>query len=172
MIRRDSCYGCGVKLSNENWYPSSRKYQQYICKSCNRKRMHDYNIKNSEKRRVYARKYYTNNKNKINAYKTRYRQNHPNINRKSIRKTKDKVRDMVFSHYCKNQVQCIRCGYSDIRALSIDHINGNGAKEREKLKINGGYMFYKWLRDNDFPEGYQVLCMNCQFIKRSENEEY
>jgi len=31
-----------------------------------------------------------------------------------------------------------------------------------------GSRFYYWLRRQGYPEGYQTLCMNCQWIKRSE----
>jgi hypothetical protein len=61
--------------------------------------------------------------------------------------------------------------------LSIDHINGNGAEHRRELKrttggSTGGHDFYRWLKNNNFPDGYQVLCMNCQFIKKIENKEH
>lgn len=64
---------------------------------------------------------------------------------------------------------CARCQFSDIRALSIDHINGDGAKHRKEI---GGGRIYRWLLKQDFPEGFQVLCMNCQFIKAHENHEF
>lgn len=66
-------------------------------------------------------------------------------------------------------VVCKRCGFDDIRALSIDHVNGGGNKHRRELgKSATGSWFYRWLVKNGFPEGFQVLCMNCQFIKRHE----
>jgi hypothetical protein len=34
-----------------------------------------------------------------------------------------------------------------------------------------GYGFYTWLKKNGFPEGLQVLCMNCNWVKRVENNE-
>lgn len=70
----------------------------------------------------------------------------------------------ILTHYGKGKCACIRCGFTDIRALSIDHIEGNGAEHRKTLK-GGSQKLYRWLFDNDFPEGYQTLCLNCQFIK-------
>ncbi len=29
----------------------------------------------------------------------------------------------------------------------------------------GGHKFYKWLRDAGYPDGFQVLCMNCNHAK-------
>jgi hypothetical protein len=69
--------------------------------------------------------------------------------------------------------QCIRCGFSDKRALQFDHINGDGAKER-KLKSAKTYVIYKYyiLHPEEAKERLQVLCANCNSIKRIENKEY
>jgi hypothetical protein len=31
--------------------------------------------------------------------------------------------------------------------------------------LRGGVRFYSWLRRNNYPEGYQVLCFNCNIAK-------
>jgi len=54
---------------------------------------------------------------------------------------------------------CACCGETDIRFLTIDHVDGDGAQHR-KL-IGGGGNTYKWLRQNGYPSGFQVLCYNC-----------
>ncbi len=54
--------------------------------------------------------------------------------------------------------KCLCCGESHIEFLSIDHINGNGTQHR---KTTIGTHIYDWLRRNDYPEGYRVLCFNC-----------
>ena len=59
------------------------------------------------------------------------------------------------------------CGYSDMRALQIDHVNGEGSKERRRL--NGIPFLNKVLKQIDAGL-YQVLCANCNWIKRSETE--
>lgn len=67
--------------------------------------------------------------------------------------------------------KCIKCGFSDIRALQFDHINGKGNLFREKI---GGYthsvIFYSKNPDIAKHE-LQVLCANCNWIKRYENNE-
>lgn len=65
--------------------------------------------------------------------------------------------------------ECSKCGFSDFRALQIDHVNGNGSLE----KVRNGKRFYeKVMRsyDNDENE-YQILCANCNWIKRHEKNE-
>jgi hypothetical protein len=73
----------------------------------------------------------------------------------------------ILKHYSNGEMKCAMCGFSDIRCLSIDHINGDGAKHRKKIKTHLNY----WIEKNNYPDGFQILCMNCQFIKRSINNE-
>lgn len=66
--------------------------------------------------------------------------------------------------------KCVKCGFLDIRALQIDHIKGGGNKEM-KLK---GYktIYYEIIKNPEsMKDRYQVLCANCNWIKRYENKE-
>ena len=67
---------------------------------------------------------------------------------------------------------CIRCGFSDKRALQFDHINGGG--KREILLFKGNENMYRFYSKNpkDTKERLQVLCANCNWIKRDENGEH
>jgi hypothetical protein len=53
--------------------------------------------------------------------------------------------------------------YTDVDCLTIDHPNNDGAKERKA--VGSGTSFYVWLKKHNYPEGYQVLCNNCQLKK-------
>lgn len=70
---------------------------------------------------------------------------------------------LCFEHYSKGRNECACCGEMAIEFLSIDDINGTTHRQMKKKGI--GSRFYKWLIDNNFPEGFQVLCMNCNFAK-------
>jgi len=89
------------------------------------------------------------------------------------KKTYLKLKNDILSYYSNNKVCCNKCGKTDINILSIDHINGGGRKQYKTIGINmkGGISFYRWLKKNNYPNGYQVLCMGCQFIKRYEENE-
>lgn len=65
---------------------------------------------------------------------------------------------------------CRRCGMDDERCLQIDHINGGGRKE---IMAMSAYTRYMWIRNNseEAKRKYQVLCANCNWIKRHENNE-
>jgi len=39
----------------------------------------------------------------------------------------------------------------------IDHVNGGGNTHRKEV----GKTVYRWLRKQGYPEGYRVLCDNC-----------
>lgn len=57
---------------------------------------------------------------------------------------------------------CVCCGESEMAFLSIDHIDGGGCEHRRQIKSN---RIYNWLINNRFPDGFQVLCFNCNFAK-------
>lgn len=66
--------------------------------------------------------------------------------------------------------KCVRCGFADIRALQIDHINGGGSKEHKSIQQFG--VQRKILNDPLLINTeYQLLCANCNWIKRHENKE-
>lgn len=69
-------------------------------------------------------------------------------------------RKLVISHYGG---KCNCCGESIFEFLQIDHINGGGRKHR--AEVGSGTKFYRWLIRNGFPDGFQVLCANCNFGK-------
>jgi hypothetical protein len=66
--------------------------------------------------------------------------------------------------------KCAWCGFDDIRALQLDHIHGNGSSERKSMSQ---YSVYKkiFLSVSENKKEYQVLCANCNWIKRHENHE-
>lgn len=58
---------------------------------------------------------------------------------------------------------CQCCGESENSFLTIDHMNNDGSARRSEEGI--GHNFYQWLKNNKYPDGFQVLCMNCNFSK-------
>jgi len=68
---------------------------------------------------------------------------------------------------------CPPCGTKCWSMLQIDHIKNNGAAHRREIGrgsrhepgTGGSTTMYRWLRDNDYPPGFQVLCSNCNLSK-------
>ena len=63
-------------------------------------------------------------------------------------------RDKVLSHYGS---RCACCGEANYEFLAIDHINGGGLAHLKKINRD----ICRWLIKNKFPEGFRVLCHNC-----------
>ena len=96
----------------------------------------------------------------------------PQVTEKSIKKhlinlnfTRTEMRKSVIS---KLGNVCVICGFSDYRALQIDHINGGGSKHRKSFSSNISFL-RDVLKDNGTK--YQLLCANCNWIKRFQNNE-
>jgi len=65
--------------------------------------------------------------------------------------------------------KCVHCGYDDFRALQIDHIDGSGAEDRRKRPSR---TLTRLIAQGLEPLGnYQLLCANCNWIKKLENKE-
>ena len=103
-------------------------------------------------------------------YRKYRRKNKEEINRRAKERTL-RIKTGVLTHYGNGKCVCVKCGFNDVRALSIDHINNDGAKFRKTMMPNrsrafSGLEFYAWLKKNNYPNGLQTLCMNCQWIKK------
>ena len=77
----------------------------------------------------------------------------------------------VITYYGGGKCACVRCGFSDLRALTIDHINGHGNQHRKENHTHTGLHFYKWLISNSYPSGFRTLCGNCQSIVEHERRD-
>jgi hypothetical protein len=71
----------------------------------------------------------------------------------------------VLMHYSKGRMRCAcdKCPETLKDFLTIDHINGGGEQHKREI---GTWNIFRWCKENNFPEGFQVLCMNCNWAKR------
>ncbi len=105
----------------------------------------------------YNREYYKE-------YRETHREEYNKYHREYSRKHRKEKRLELFE-FLGNQ--CVKCGFSNWRALQIDHINGNGCDDR--VREIGYLKYYKKVKEN--PMTYQLLCANCNWIKKYENGE-
>ncbi len=78
------------------------------------------------------------------------------------------LRSEVFSHFCGGvpHCQCPGCKTDFIEFLTLDHMNGDGAAHRKANGLGtGGPRLWRWVRAQGYPEGFQVLCQNCNHAK-------
>lgn len=67
--------------------------------------------------------------------------------------------------------KCCKCGFSDWRALQVDHVAGKGLKHRKALGLAGQQsQFYRYILQH--PKQFQLLCANCNWIKRWKRREH
>jgi hypothetical protein len=95
---------------------------------------------------------------KARKYQAARRARNPEHVRDIERRSRLKLKRQVFDHY-GGVCQC--CGEDVLEFLCIDHIEGGGTAMRREGVHRGGRHFYEWLKRNGFPDGYQVLCHNC-----------
>jgi len=116
---------------------------------------------------VWAAAYYIRNKDKIAEYSKDYRRGHKSELRQRNVTYEAALKMSAFNAY--GGAKCACCGETLIEGLTIDHVGGDGAKERKEQNNKGGRVFYRWLKKNGYPPGYQVLCATCNLAKGTDD---
>ncbi len=143
------CSRCDIvkPLSDFYFITTIKKYASR-CKECDKeygKHWRDNNPSFRKRQSLLNSVWRKNNKDKMSIYK---------------RNSKIRLQLLVFNHYTNNNIrcQCIGCSETNIGFLTIDHINNDGAKHRKAI---GSLNLYSWIKQNNYPPGFQVLCFNC-----------
>ncbi len=140
LVRR--CTQCKEEKDLDEFYIG-----QYQCKPC---------------RRAITQVRREANREQVNAQAKRYRQRRDGEENRNFRAK-------VLNALSNGTPLCVRCGFTDIRALQIDHINGGGVQELKVVSSTD--RVYRAILKNPDKTKYQILCANCNWIKRVENRE-
>lgn len=128
-----------------------------------------YREKNREKIRQSQKEYFHRNHEKIlerqKVWTRRFYNEHKDIHQKRNRERWIKYRNEIYEKL--GGKKCVKCGFADERALAIDHINNDGYRDR-KLSKSISQIRRRVLENL---EKYQILCFNCNQIKRIEYEK-
>ena len=153
-----TCIDCHIeKIDDDFYHVHGRPGKTPRCKPCHKIKKDAWIKENPDKVRAYIKTSYAKDRDKKCAYSRAYAQRWPERHAAQQRKQRRKMKLAAFAAYGGNV--CVCCGETEIAFLSIDHINGGGIKHR---KITGaGNLFYRWLNRNEYPEGYRVMCHNC-----------
>lgn len=122
--------------------------------------------------RVYCKRHWEYHRNydktrcresreKRNAHHLRWHHKTKSQRLPEIRGHRLRIKQEVMNHYGG---KCRCCGESLLVFLDIDHINNDGARHRKETG-RAGYSLYLWLRNSNYPPGFQVLCKNCNWAK-------
>lgn len=101
------------------------------------------------------------------AWKREWKKRNPDYPKRKWQKVKDRVFDMYGR-------TCVRCAFGDVRALQLDHVKNDGYKHRIRRRSgrrvsNTQPSWYDAMKSYQ-PDKYQILCANCNWIKRHEHE--
>ena len=116
-----------------------RKYREKHPERVKEFMKQDY-LKHMEKRKKQVSEYQKKNRKKITAYKTEYRRQR---------------RLKIINAYGG---KCACCGESNQEFLAIDHVNGDGKKDRAKYK---NHQLHSIIIKLNYPPKYRILCHNC-----------
>lgn len=144
-------------------------YRRWICNACMDQAAIRWVLENEERKRQYDKEYYHKNRE---ANINRVREwNEANKERSKVNAKRSywRLKEAAYMAYGGYKCQC--CGETEPLFLSIDHVNNDGhlyrkAKKTEtgtwiKVGSHCGENLFRWLRRENYPEGFQVLCLNC-----------
>lgn len=173
MIVKNKCRFCGKHIE-------AKLYRSWQCKEClaiymkqyreqNKERIKSLNnlgkqrllAKKPEYHKVYDKEYKRVKYATDEAYREQMKERSKR-GRQKYRSTIEKNRkqlklDAINAYGGK----CACCGINHYEFMAIDHIYGNGNKHRKENKTGSGQQFYRWLKKENYPEGFRVLCHNC-----------
>ena len=122
---------------------------------------------NSNHIKEYTKEYYDLHRDELIAKQSEYARKEANRERKRVNQNRRNaaVRERVLDIVGR---KCARCGFDDVRALQLDHINGGGIQHKKQFARTTDY--YEFVIESG-GVGFQTLCANCNWIKRYENDE-
>jgi DNA-directed RNA polymerase subunit RPC12/RpoP len=164
------CNGCG------NTFTTDKAGRKWRCPDCTRQYMAEYAIGYKERAKHRQRAFRNRHRDRLRAELVERRRKAiasmtpeelAEFRLREAEKTKRlnaALKDEVFKAYGGWKCRC--CGETERSFLTIDHMENNGSKMRREGVHGHSAQFYRWLKKSNFPEAFQVLCMNCQFGKR------
>jgi len=126
--------------------------------------------------RKYNRKYRETHKEQIK----KYQKYHKEYWRKYYREHREQIKERMEKYNKEIRMKviellggkCIKCGFNDWRALQIDHVHGGGCKERKTIRDTHTYYYHVIKEVQSGNKDYQLLCANCNQIKKYEKKEF
>lgn len=146
------CHHCKQEkpATPAHFYRNKRKKDglDWVCKDCMAVYHRENRAKHLERSREHSRRWARANKDRVNETTKRWARGR---------------RLRALTHYSEGTPTCSCCGETHEEFLCIDHIGdrGVGAEHRKRVGIAPGTATYRWLEKNNYPDGFRVLCHNC-----------
>lgn len=150
------------KKEKAEYARSYRKRNREKVRAYNR----EYNRRWREKHKSsYYVKYYNLNKDKIlSNNKSRYKTDkvYKEAMKKATNSSRKKVRLDALLIVGRGVLKCVNCGIGDIDMLQINHINGDGNKDK-RAKLTGWTMMYAIRNGKRVIDDLNLLCSPCNW---------
>lgn len=117
-----------------------------------------------QKRRQREKQYRQKHAEKLKFKLEEWRRKHPRYGGLKYRKEHNLIVTRLGG-------KCQKCGFTDRRALQIDHVNNDGDQERKNFSSTEIIARLLKLDETTLHTNYQVLCANCNWIKKYEIHE-
>jgi|SRR5579859_4614183 len=91
-----------------------------------------------------------------NTASTEWKKRNKDRYNKAVQRRSRHVRMEVMLAYGDH---CVCCGEWRYEFLAFDHVDGGGYKHRQEVPAIRAMA--PWLKRNDLPEGFRILCHNC-----------
>jgi len=146
------CIECGIEFTPDKLHP----FQKTCSKKCYSR---DYKRKNRKYFSDYERERYHKNPKRAQFQSKKY-----------LQKLRMEIFQLLGSK-CSNTNCLVPGGCNDLRCLQIDHVNGKGTQERKEAGNTFAYYRLVLKKLKEGSRDYQLLCANCNWIKKSEQGE-
>lgn len=153
----------------------------YAQRSANAEAVARYKQRHPDRIKIKHENYRREHKARLNGESRKYWVDNPEKRREHYARRRERIKADPIARARRNEIArlgafrlrklalsrygeiCQCCGEHRNEFLAIDHLNGC-SKELRKIQ-GGGTSLYRWLKRNGFPDGYQVLCHNCNMAK-------
>jgi len=88
--------------------------------------------------------------------------------RNKLSKQHQELRREIITYYGGDPPKCAICECDLYEVLSVDHLFNNGANHRRQVGSN----IYASIKKDNFPQEFQVLCRNCNWLKNLATRKY
>lgn len=146
LSQSNVCAKCALTKTSSEMSKTVGAGGLYNCKQCQNKYAATQRDKHRQLHNQRAREHYKKNAKRLAAAAVERRK---------------KARMDVLSHYSGGDIRCSCSGCPEraVEFMGIDHVDGSGGEHRRADK--GATQLALWLIRNNFPDGFRVLCHNC-----------
>lgn len=177
-INHRRCQRCKTEKPTAEFYQSKVERDGFtkICRECNKEKLRINYPKYRERRVAYSRDYYQKTREQALIKRRDSYQSDPERFKEAQKKYHAANTEAIAARQKEKRIRyrnevlaayggtCTCCGETDPCFLAVDHINNDGAMHRRQIG-RGSMQIYRWLINNNFPMGFQLLCHNCNLAK-------